>query len=113
AQRFDPVVQALVGAGHTVLLPNVLGDLAALHEWLVAGGLDPSRVALWSRSYGPPSVVDSIVAPLPLIHGTSDPVVPLSDALLTYPDEGHGLAKRANRLDAYQRALGFVAERLR
>ncbi|MGH3625694.1 MAG: prolyl oligopeptidase family serine peptidase [Sciscionella sp.] len=143
-QRFDPVVQALVGAGHTVLLPNVrgsfgygkswysaddvLGDLAALHEWLAAGGLDPSRVALWARSYGPPSGVDSIVAPLPLIHGANGPRVSLSDVerlaealrgrgtecvLLTYPDEGHGLAKRANRLDAYQRALGFVAERLR
>ena len=202
-------MQPLAGAGHTVLVPNVRGslgygkrwysaddtrrrldvldDLAALHDWLAANGLDPSRAALWGGSYGgylvlaglafqperwaagvsivgisslvtflentaayrraarereygsletdrdflvaasPLSRVDSIVAPLLLIHGANDPRVPLSEArqvadalrergrqcaLLAYPDEGHGLAKRANRLDAYPKALDFVTERL-
>jgi dipeptidyl aminopeptidase/acylaminoacyl peptidase len=33
--------------------------------------------------------------------------------LHVYPDEGHGLAKRANRLDAYPRAIAFLSRHLR
>ena len=66
-----------------------------------------------------------IRAPLCLIHGANDPRVPVSEAqqihatlvangirseLLVYPDEGHGLARRANRLDAYPKALTFLDE---
>jgi dipeptidyl aminopeptidase/acylaminoacyl peptidase len=29
-----------------------------------------------------------------------------------YPDEGHGLAKRSNRLDAYPKALAFLDRHL-
>jgi dipeptidyl aminopeptidase/acylaminoacyl peptidase len=71
--------------------------------------------------------VDDIRAPLFVIHGANDPRVPLSEAeqiaealekrgvprqLLVYPDEGHGLAKRANRLDAYPQAFAFLREHL-
>ncbi|WP_198676118.1 alpha/beta fold hydrolase [Kribbella monticola] len=71
--------------------------------------------------------VDDIRAPLFVIHGANDPRVPLSEAeqiaealakrdvpcqLLVYPDEGHGLAKRQNRLDAYPKAFAFLAEQL-
>ncbi|MBR7836350.1 S9 family peptidase [Actinospica durhamensis] len=71
--------------------------------------------------------IDEVRAPLFVIHGANDPRVPLSEAeqlvaavrandvpceLLVYPDEGHGLAKRANRLDAYPRALEFLARHL-
>jgi dipeptidyl aminopeptidase/acylaminoacyl peptidase len=71
--------------------------------------------------------VDDIRAPLFVIHGANDPRVPLSEAeqivealtkrdvpcqLLVYPDEGHGLAKRANRLDAYPKAFAFLREHL-
>jgi dipeptidyl aminopeptidase/acylaminoacyl peptidase len=73
-QTFDPYVQALAAAGHTVLVPNVRGstgygkrwyslddverrldsvaDLAALHAYLPALGADPARAALWGGSYG-------------------------------------------------------------
>jgi dipeptidyl aminopeptidase/acylaminoacyl peptidase len=66
-------------------------------------------------------------APLFVIHGANDPRVPLSEAqaikaaldrkgvaceLRVYDDEGHGLAKRANRLDAYPAAIGFLVEHL-
>ncbi|MCE0761648.1 prolyl oligopeptidase family serine peptidase [Pseudonocardia kujensis] len=73
-RSFDPVVQLLVAAGHTVLVPNVRGstgfgkrwysaddrerrldvllDLAALHDALPGLGCDPARAALWGRSYG-------------------------------------------------------------
>ncbi|HEU5420029.1 MAG TPA: alpha/beta fold hydrolase [Streptosporangiaceae bacterium] len=73
-QNFNPYVQALAAAGHTVLVPNVRGsvgygkrwysmddverrldsvaDLAALHAYLPRLGLDPARAALWGGSYG-------------------------------------------------------------
>jgi dipeptidyl aminopeptidase/acylaminoacyl peptidase len=208
-QRFDVYVQALVAAGHTVLVPNVRGsagygkrwysaddgrrrldsvaDLAALHAYLPKLGLDQSRAALWGGSYGgymvlaglafqpelwaagvdivgiaslvtflentsayrrayrereygtlahdreflheasPLTRVDQITAPLFIIHGANDPRVPLSEAeqihaaltdrgreceLLVYPDEGHGLAKRANRADALPKAIAFLARHL-
>ena len=72
--------------------------------------------------------VDSIRAPLFLIHGANDPRVPLGEAeqihaalrergirteLLVYNDEGHGLQKLPNKLDAYPRAVAFVDEVLR
>ncbi|RKT84127.1 Dipeptidyl aminopeptidase/acylaminoacyl peptidase [Saccharopolyspora antimicrobica] len=206
---FNPIVQALVAQGHEVLVPNVRGstgygkrwysaddgrnrleavaDLADLHDWLPAIGLDPRRAALWGGSYGgymvlaglafqpkrwaagvdivgisslvtflqntapyrrahrereygslatdadflheasPLTEVAAIAAPLFVLHGANDPRVPLSEAeqiaaavrakgleceLLVYPDEGHGLAKRPNRLDAYPKALAFLARHL-
>ena len=75
----------------------------------------------------PLSRVDDIRAPLFVIHGANDPRVPLSEAeqiaealakrdvpcqLLVYPDEGHGLAKLKNKLDAYPRAFAFLLEHL-
>ncbi|MER7011077.1 S9 family peptidase [Saccharopolyspora sp. NPDC000359] len=100
----------------------------------------PYRRAHREREYGslradadflhrasPLTEVESIAAPLFVLHGANDPRVPLSEAeqvagalrakgleceLLVYPDEGHGLAKRTNRLDAYPRALDFLARHL-
>ena len=75
----------------------------------------------------PITYLDQIVAPLFVIHGANDPRVPLSEAeqikaaldgkgvpceLRVYPDEGHGLAKRANRLDAYPAAVEFLERHL-
>jgi dipeptidyl aminopeptidase/acylaminoacyl peptidase len=72
--------------------------------------------------------VDAIRAPLFVIHGANDPRVPLAEAeqlvaslrtrevlceLLVYADEGHGLARLANRLDAYPRAVAFLDALLR
>jgi dipeptidyl aminopeptidase/acylaminoacyl peptidase len=209
ARIFSPVLQGLALAGFDVLVPNVRGsagygkrwvslddvelrldsvaDLAAIHAWLPAIGLDPRRTALWGGSYGgymvlagvsmqpqlwaagvdivgmsslvtflentseyrravrereygslehdreflvrasPITYLDDIAAPLYVIHGANDPRVPLSEAeqikaaldangvaceLRVYHDEGHGLAKRANRLDAYPAALEFLQHHL-
>jgi acetyl esterase/lipase len=208
-RTFSPVVAALTAAGHVVLVPNVRGsrgygrrwtslddvrlrldsvaDLAALHAWLPAIGVDPSRCALWGGSYGgymvlagltmqpglwaagvdivgisslvtflehtspyrlaarereygslaedrefleeasPLTHLDALRSPLFVIHGANDPRVPLSEteqlveqvrargiecALHVYPDEGHGLARRVNRLDAYPRAMHFIQSHL-
>ena len=73
-RSFNPQIQALVAAGHTVLVPNVRGstgygkrwysaddvrrrldsvaDLAAIHAYLPTLGADPARTALWGGSYG-------------------------------------------------------------
>ncbi|WP_031469683.1 alpha/beta fold hydrolase [Sciscionella sediminilitoris] len=79
------------------------------------------------ESISPLSRIADIRAPLFVIHGANDPRVPLSEAeqlhtelgnrgvaceLCVYADEGHGLAKRVNRLDAYPRALEFLTARL-
>jgi prolyl oligopeptidase PreP (S9A serine peptidase family) len=75
----------------------------------------------------PITYLDAVVAPLFVIHGANDPRVPLSEAqqikaaldqkgvpceLRVYLDEGHGLAQRAHRLDAYPAALVFLQEHL-
>ncbi len=85
------------------------------------GSLERDREFLLEVS--PLTHVDSIRAPLFIIHGANDPRVPLSEAqqlhhvltekgipceLLVYPDEGHGLLKLANRLDAFPRAAAFL-----
>ena len=208
-RNFNPVVQALAAAGHTVLVPNVRGsvgygkrwysaddvslrlesvaDLAAIHAYLPKLGVDQARAALYGGSYGgymvlaglafqpelwaagvdivgisslvtflentsayrraqrereygslehdrdfliaasPLTRIDSIRAPLFMIHGANDPRVPLGEAeqvhaaltargqeceLLVYADEGHGLAKRANKLDAYPQLFAFLARHL-
>jgi len=64
-------------------------------------------------------------APLFVIHGRNDPRVPLGETeqlvaslerrgvrheLCVYDDEGHGLARLANQLDAYPRAIQFLDE---
>jgi dipeptidyl aminopeptidase/acylaminoacyl peptidase len=79
------------------------------------------------RSVSPLTRVNDIRAPLFIIHGANDPRVPLSEAeqihaamisrgreceLLVYGDEGHGLAKRANRIDALPKAIAFLARHL-
>ena len=73
----------------------------------------------------PLSHVDAIGAPLFVIHGRNDPRVPVGEAeqltlslerrgvrceLVVYEDEGHGLARLANQLDAYPRAIEFLDE---
>ena len=82
------------------------------------GSLDHDRDFLDKAS--PITYLEQIEAPLFVIHGANDPRVPLSEAeqikaaldgkgvpceLRVYADEGHGLAKRVNRLDAYPAAI--------
>jgi dipeptidyl aminopeptidase/acylaminoacyl peptidase len=89
------------------------------------GFLETDRDFLIEAS--PMTHVDEIRAPLMLVHGANDPRVPVGEArqlhesllsrgiateLLIYDDEGHGLAKRANRLDASPRMLDFLRKHL-
>jgi dipeptidyl aminopeptidase/acylaminoacyl peptidase len=87
------------------------------------GSLERDREFLTEAS--PLTHVDAIRSPLFVIHGANDPRVPVSEAeqlveslrrrgvpctLRVYDDEGHGLVRLDNRLDAYTRAIGFLAE---
>ncbi|MFD6141501.1 S9 family peptidase [Promicromonospora sp. NPDC060271] len=87
------------------------------------GNLEHHRDLLVAAS--PITYLDQLRAPLFVIHGANDPRVPLSEAeqiaaaladrgirheLRVYQDEGHGLAMRANRKDAYPAAIEFLAE---
>ncbi|MHB1928971.1 MAG: alpha/beta hydrolase family protein, partial [Acidimicrobiales bacterium] len=207
---FNPILQALALAGYAVVVPNVRGstgygkryaslddttrrldsvrDLAAVHAWIGAAGLDAGRAALWGGSYGgymvlaglafqpelwaagvdivgisdlitflehtsdyrrahrereygslttdreflasasPLRHADAMRAPLFMIHGRNDPRVPVAETeqlagelrrrgvrcdLVIYEDEGHGLGRLANRLDAYPRAVAFLDDVLK
>lgn len=87
------------------------------------GSLEHDREFLVQAS--PITHVEAMRAPLFLIHGENDPRVPVGEArqihasltsrgipceMLIYPDEGHGLAKLKNRLDAWPRVADFLDE---
>jgi dipeptidyl aminopeptidase/acylaminoacyl peptidase len=73
--------------------------------------------------FSPLRRADRIRAHLLIIHGRNDPRVPVTEAeqihaavpsseLLVFEDEGHGVAKHGNKVQAFGRALEFVRERL-
>ncbi len=89
------------------------------------GSLENDRELL--KKISPIHSIEKIEAPLLLIHGANDPRVPLSEAeqvvarlkgmgrhveLLVYPDEGHGIVKLKNMLDAYPKAVEFLNKAL-
>jgi dipeptidyl aminopeptidase/acylaminoacyl peptidase len=89
------------------------------------GYLDRDQEVL--KKFSPINAIENVKAPLFIIHGANDPRVPLSEAkqmaerlkmhgreveLLVYPDEGHGLEKLKNRIDAYPKAAAFLDKHL-
>lgn len=90
------------------------------------GSLEHDREFL--RRISPLTHIDNINAPLMVIHGANDPRVPVSEAeqiieavrakglpveALIYEDEGHGLAKLQNRLDAYPKMAEFLKQHVK
>jgi dipeptidyl aminopeptidase/acylaminoacyl peptidase len=85
------------------------------------GSLENDREFL--ESISPIHKAENITAPLMVVHGKNDPRVPVGEAeqivdrvqqnggtveYLLYEDEGHGLAKLKNRLDAYPKIVAFL-----
>lgn len=85
------------------------------------GSLQRDREFL--ESISPIHYVDKIKTPLMVIHGANDPRVPVGEAeqivaalkrrgvpveYLRYEDEGHGLIKLSNRLEAYPKMVDFL-----
>ncbi|PZS10997.1 MAG: S9 family peptidase [Chloroflexi bacterium] len=91
--------------------------------WRIPEYGDPEKDAGLLRSISPINHVDRIRAPLMVIHGDNDPRVPLSEAeqivqalvargqpveFLHVADEGHGIIKLANKLQAYPAVGSFL-----
>ncbi|MFB6183275.1 MAG: prolyl oligopeptidase family serine peptidase [Haloarculaceae archaeon] len=87
------------------------------------GSLDENRDLL--EAISPINHVEDIAAPLFVVHGANDPRVPVGEAeqiverareqgvpveKLIFDDEGHGITKRENRIDAYTRVVEFLNE---
>jgi dipeptidyl aminopeptidase/acylaminoacyl peptidase len=110
----------IVGISDLITFLERTADHRRAHREREYGSLSTDRDFLAAAS--PLRHADAIRAPIFLIHGANDPRVPLNEAqqlvaalesrnvrceLLVYGDEGHGLAKLANRLDAHPRAMAF------
>jgi dipeptidyl aminopeptidase/acylaminoacyl peptidase len=110
-------------------MSNLVTFLENTSDWRRAfrereyGSLEHDRELLLELS--PITHVEAMRAPLFIIHGANDPRVPLGEAeqihevltergirneLLVYEDEGHGLSKLVNRIDAYPRVAEFLHE---
>jgi dipeptidyl aminopeptidase/acylaminoacyl peptidase len=111
----------IVGISDLVTFLENTSDYRRAHREREYGSLQTDRDFLAAAS--PLRHADAIRAPLFVIHGRNDPRVPVSEAeqlvanlrsrgvrceLSVYEDEGHGLARLANRLDAYPRAVAFL-----
>ncbi len=86
------------------------------------GSLAEDRELL--ESISPLNTIEEIRAPLFVLHGANDPRVPVSEAHqlveaagdhvpvreLIFEDEGHGLSKLENRVEAYSAIVAFLDE---
>ncbi len=87
----------------------------------------PLADSAFLRDISPLTHVDRIKAPLLIIHGENDPRVPVGEArqmakaisarggvvdTLIFPDEGHGVSKRANIMVSYRRIVDFLNQQL-
>jgi dipeptidyl aminopeptidase/acylaminoacyl peptidase len=90
------------------------------------GSLEDDREFL--ESVSPVNNIDSIEAPLFVLHGANDPRVPVDEAeqvaaaaaeqgvpvrKLIFDDEGHGITKLENRIEAYREIVAFLDEYLK
>jgi dipeptidyl aminopeptidase/acylaminoacyl peptidase len=115
----------IVGISNLVTFLENTSAYRRAHREREYGSLANDRDFLTQAS--PLTHVEAIRAPLFVIHGRNDPRVPVSEAeqlnrsleargirceLVIYEDEGHGLARLENQLDAYPRAIAFLDQAL-
>jgi dipeptidyl aminopeptidase/acylaminoacyl peptidase len=111
----------IVGIAHLGTFLRNTGAYRQRHRAAEYG--DPVADADFFEETAPLRKADRIRAPLLVIQGRNDPRVPVSEAdqiveacrrnrvkvdYLLYEDEGHGLAKQKNRLEAYGRVAAFL-----
>jgi dipeptidyl aminopeptidase/acylaminoacyl peptidase len=112
-------------------IANLVTFLENTGPWRVSlredeyGSLAEDRELL--EAFSPINHIGDIRSPLMVVHGANDPRVPVGEAeqiveaarmvlgadkvvYLRYEDEGHGLAKLENRLDAYPKMATFLEE---
>jgi dipeptidyl aminopeptidase/acylaminoacyl peptidase len=113
----------LVAISDLVTFLENTSDYRRSHREREYGSLTDDREFLEQAS--PMRSVDRIRCPIFLAHGENDPRVPVGEArqlaaaldargvrceLVVYPDEGHGLGKLDNIVDAYSRVFDFLDE---
>ncbi len=116
----------VVGICNFVTFLEQTGEWRRSHREKEYGNLREHRDFLTSIS--PIHHAEKIRCPLMVIHGANDPRVPVGEAeqivavlkvrgvpveYLRYEDEGHGLIKLKNRLDAYPKMAAFLDRYLR
>ena len=94
-------------------------------RWTIKMGGSPTQKPELYRKANSLARADKIQTPLLFFHGEIDPVVPPEESAqivsalkrdgkvfyyFTYPGEYHGLAKRANRLEMFNKQLAFLKE---
>ena len=109
-------------------IANFVTFLENTGEWRRAlreaeyGSLADDRAFL--ESISPINSVDQLSAPLFVLHGENDPRVPVAEAKqiadkaseqvpvrkLIFDDEGHGISKLDNRIEAYREIVTFLDE---
>jgi dipeptidyl aminopeptidase/acylaminoacyl peptidase len=95
----------------------------AIRQWDLASMGDPVKNKALYQERSPINFVDQIKAPLYLLAGGNDPRCPKTEALQVvnairkrggvvefkvYDDEGHGIARVQNQIDAYKRIVDFL-----
>ncbi len=116
----------VVGICNFVTFLEKTGDYRRAHRSAEYGNLEEHRA--FFEKISPIHHVDKIRCPIMVIHGANDPRVPIGEAeqivaalkkrsipvdYLRYEDEGHGLARLKNRLDAYPKMVAFLNKYLK
>jgi dipeptidyl aminopeptidase/acylaminoacyl peptidase len=116
----------VVGIANWITFLEKTGSYRRAHREAEYGNLREHREFL--EKISPINHVDKIKCPMMVIHGANDPRVPIAEAeqivaalkkrnipveYLRYEDEGHGLAKLKNRLDAYPKMVAFLDKYLK
>jgi dipeptidyl aminopeptidase/acylaminoacyl peptidase len=116
----------VVGIANFVTFLEKTGPYRRAHREAEYGNLREHRA--FFEKISPIHHVDQIKCPMLVIHGANDPRVPIGEAeqivaalkkrgvpveYLRYEDEGHGLAKLKNRLDAYPKMVAFLDKYLK
>jgi len=111
----------VVGIANFVTFLENTGDWRRELREAEYGSLESDREFL--ESISPINNVDRISAPLFVLHGANDPRVPVGEAeqiaeqaaeqgvpveKLVFDDEGHGISKRQNRIEAYTAVVEFL-----
>jgi dipeptidyl aminopeptidase/acylaminoacyl peptidase len=111
----------VVGIANFVTFLEKTGAYRQAHRAAEYGNLREHRA--FFEKISPIHHVDRIRCPMMVIHGANDPRVPIGEAeqivaalrkrkvpveYLRYADEGHGLARLKNRLDAYPKMVAFL-----
>jgi dipeptidyl aminopeptidase/acylaminoacyl peptidase len=116
----------VVGICNFVTFMEKTGAYRRAHREAEYGNLREHRA--FFEKISPIHHVDKIRCPMMVIHGANDPRVPVEEAeqivaalrrrnipveYLRYADEGHGLVKLKNRLDAYPKMADFLDKYLK